>query len=184
MHEDVFAGLRGDKAKALLGVEPFHGSNSHVLVPPSMVLEVSIYAGANAGVDGKGQARPASLRSKNVNLCRATVAGAAAARYQPRYQSMPPSWAMAVVVPAPPAGRVATVGRDREGVLVPAADEFRTGDHVRIVPAHVQVPGWPYRSPWLPSSLANASQTWAWVAFTSARRRCFRCRGWSVPPRR
>jgi hypothetical protein len=29
-----------------------------------MVLEVSIYAGANAGVGGKGQARPAGLRSK------------------------------------------------------------------------------------------------------------------------
>ena len=32
--EDVLAGLGGDKAVALLGVEPLHGSNSHVLVPP------------------------------------------------------------------------------------------------------------------------------------------------------
>src|SRR4029453_9849794 len=36
MHEDVLAGLRGDEAKALLGVEPLHGSNRHILVlPPS-----------------------------------------------------------------------------------------------------------------------------------------------------
>jgi hypothetical protein len=45
MHEDVFAGLRGDEAKALLGVEPLHGSNSHLLVPPSGILEVSTNAG-------------------------------------------------------------------------------------------------------------------------------------------
>src|SRR4029453_18361286 len=44
MHEDVLAGLRGDKAKALLGVEPLHGSNRHVLVPPSVISEVSINA--------------------------------------------------------------------------------------------------------------------------------------------
>src|SRR5215203_4904450 len=44
MHEDVLARLRGDKAKALLGVEPFHGSNRHVLVPPSVISEVSINA--------------------------------------------------------------------------------------------------------------------------------------------
>jgi hypothetical protein len=34
----------------------------YLSLPPSMVLEVSIYADANAG--GKGQARPAGLRSK------------------------------------------------------------------------------------------------------------------------
>ena len=45
MHEDVFAGLRGDEAVALVGVEPFHGSNSHLLVPPSTVSEVSTNAG-------------------------------------------------------------------------------------------------------------------------------------------
>src|SRR5829696_10207307 len=39
MHEHVFAGLRGDEAVALVGVEPFHGSNRHVLVPPSTVSE-------------------------------------------------------------------------------------------------------------------------------------------------
>src|SRR5215218_8923516 len=45
MHEDVHAGFGGDEAVALLVVEPLHGSNSHVLVPPSIVLEVSINAG-------------------------------------------------------------------------------------------------------------------------------------------
>jgi hypothetical protein len=45
VHEDVFAGLGGDEAVALVGVEPFHGSNSHGLVPPSIVLEVSTNAG-------------------------------------------------------------------------------------------------------------------------------------------
>src|SRR5215203_4584757 len=44
MHEDVLAGLWRDKAKALLAVEPFHGSNRHVLVPPSIISEVSINA--------------------------------------------------------------------------------------------------------------------------------------------
>jgi hypothetical protein len=44
MHEDVFAGLGGDEAVALVGVEPFHGSNRHVLVPPSVILEVSTNA--------------------------------------------------------------------------------------------------------------------------------------------
>src|SRR6266511_232690 len=40
MHEDVLAGLGGDEAVALLGVEPLHGSNRHELVPPSTVSEV------------------------------------------------------------------------------------------------------------------------------------------------
>src|SRR5215204_5858134 len=44
MHEDVLARLRRDKAKALLGVEPLHGSNRHVLVPPSLISEVSTNA--------------------------------------------------------------------------------------------------------------------------------------------
>src|SRR6266540_2375940 len=38
MHEDVLAGLLRDEAVALVGVEPLHGSNRHVLVPPSTVL--------------------------------------------------------------------------------------------------------------------------------------------------
>src|SRR5829696_2682675 len=39
MHEDVLAGLGGDEAVALVGVEPLHGANRHVLVPPSIVSE-------------------------------------------------------------------------------------------------------------------------------------------------
>jgi hypothetical protein len=42
MHEDVFAGLRGDEAVALVGVEPFHGSNRHVLCPSSVTSEMAI----------------------------------------------------------------------------------------------------------------------------------------------
>src|SRR5829696_7809326 len=80
-----------------------------------------------------------------------------------------PWWNDAVAGPGGP-GRDGRAGRRRDAV--PTADGFRTGGHVGA-PPDVQVPGWPYRSPWLPSSLANASQTWAWVAFTSARRRCF-----------
>src|SRR5215218_1787050 len=70
MHEHVVAGLGGDEAEALVGVEPFHGSNRHVLVPPSIVSEVSTHADANANADGEGQARPAGCET-NVNLCRA-----------------------------------------------------------------------------------------------------------------
>ena len=53
MHEDIHAGLSGDEAVALLGVEPLHGSNRQGLVPPSMVLEVS----TNAGPDRAAAAR-------------------------------------------------------------------------------------------------------------------------------
>src|SRR5829696_8058168 len=67
MHEDVFAGLGGDEAEALVGVEPLHGSNSHVLVPPSIVLEVSITPG-RGGAGGKGQARPAGCEAKREPL--------------------------------------------------------------------------------------------------------------------
>src|SRR6266545_7497088 len=70
VHEDVLAGLLRDEAVALLGVEPLHGSNRHVLVPPSTVLEVSTNAGPDLGTGGKGQARPAGCEA-NVNLCRA-----------------------------------------------------------------------------------------------------------------
>src|SRR5215216_3153975 len=68
MHEHVFAGLRGDEAVALVGVEPFHGSNRHVLVPPSIVSEVSTNADANSNADGKGQARPACCQAKREPL--------------------------------------------------------------------------------------------------------------------
>src|SRR5829696_2145503 len=74
MHEHVFAGLRGDEAKALLGVEPFYGSNRHVLVPPSIVSEVSTHADVNSNADGKGQAQPA-VAKQNVNLCLAHGSG-------------------------------------------------------------------------------------------------------------
>src|SRR4029453_12145968 len=67
MHEDIFAGLRGDEAIALLGVEPLHGSNRHVPVPPSTVLEVSTNAGPTLAPVARGQARPAVAR-QNVHL--------------------------------------------------------------------------------------------------------------------
>src|SRR5215218_4854282 len=67
MHEDVDAGFGGDEAVALLVVEPLHGSNSHVLVPPSIVLEVSISAGT-VWAGGKGQARPAGCEAKREPL--------------------------------------------------------------------------------------------------------------------
>jgi hypothetical protein len=34
MHENILAGLGGDEAIALLGVEPLDGSNSHGVVVP------------------------------------------------------------------------------------------------------------------------------------------------------
>src|SRR5215212_4441899 len=88
MHEDVFAGLRGDEAKALLGVEPLHGSSSHVLVPPSIVLEVSTNAGPTLVPTARDKL-DLRVAKENVNLCRATVAGAATARYRTRGSEMP-----------------------------------------------------------------------------------------------
>src|SRR5919107_2481427 len=87
MHEDVLAGLGGDEAVALVGVEPLHGSNSHVLVPPSTMLEVSITPGP-WWPGGKGQARPA-VAKQNVNLCQPTVAGAATVRHHTAHPSTP-----------------------------------------------------------------------------------------------
>src|ERR671924_701511 len=63
VHEDVLAGLGGDEAVALVGVEPLHGSNSHVLVPPSMVLEVSVTPGPIWG-RRQGTSSTCGLRSK------------------------------------------------------------------------------------------------------------------------
>jgi hypothetical protein len=80
MHEQVFAGFRGDEAVALVGVEPFHGSNSHVLVPPSIVSEVSTNADATLTPTARDKL-DLQVAKQNVNLCRATVAGAATARY-------------------------------------------------------------------------------------------------------
>src|SRR5215213_2865414 len=68
MHEDVFAGLRGDEAIALVGVEPFYGSNSNVLIPSLRVLEVSTQRQTLSGADGKGQARPAGCEAKREPL--------------------------------------------------------------------------------------------------------------------
>src|SRR5215203_4394597 len=79
MHEDVFAGLGGDEAVALVGVEPFHGSNRHGRVPSPIVL------------GGIGQRRtylaPAAtdklalrVAKQNVNLWQATVAATACHR--------------------------------------------------------------------------------------------------------
>jgi hypothetical protein len=74
MHEHVLAGLRGDKAVALVGVEPLHGSNSHVLVPPSIVSEVSTNADANTGSAARDKL-DLRVAKQNVNLCQARVAG-------------------------------------------------------------------------------------------------------------
>jgi hypothetical protein len=57
---------------------------------------------------------------------------------------------MAVVVSAQPGGRVATVGRDREGVLVPDADGFGARGHASIAR--------PRSGPWVAVPLALASQ--------------------------
>src|SRR5215208_8463431 len=67
MHEEVFAGFRGDEAVVLVRVEPLHGSNSHVLVPPSIILEVSTTPGP-WWPGGKGQARPAGCEAKREPL--------------------------------------------------------------------------------------------------------------------
>src|SRR5215207_2373007 len=74
MHEDVFAGLRGDESKALLGVEPLHGSNSHVLVPPSIVSEVSTNADATLAPTARDKL-DLRVAKQNVNLCRAHGSG-------------------------------------------------------------------------------------------------------------
>src|SRR5215212_8261383 len=79
MHEDVFAGLRGDEAVALVGVEPFHGSNGHGRVPSLHRL---------GGIDQRRTYLAAAARDKldlgvarqNVNLWQATVAAIATGR--------------------------------------------------------------------------------------------------------
>src|SRR5919107_487957 len=68
MHEDVLAGLRGDKAVPLVGVEPLHGSNSHVLVPPSIVSEVSTNADATLTPTARDKLN-LQVAKQNVNLC-------------------------------------------------------------------------------------------------------------------
>src|SRR5215216_100258 len=86
MHEDVFAGLRGDEAIALLVVEPFHSSNRHVLVPPSTVLEVSTNAGPFLAPTARDKL-DLRVAKQNVNLCQATVAGTVTTRHQPGHEA-------------------------------------------------------------------------------------------------
>jgi hypothetical protein len=64
MHEDVFAGLWRDEAKALLSVEPLHGSNRHVLVPPSIIPEVSTNA-RNRSPSPLGRGAAPDARAEN-----------------------------------------------------------------------------------------------------------------------
>ena len=54
---DVVAGLGRDEAVATVGVEPLDGSNSHEVVPPSVVSEVSVTP-APVALAAEGQARP------------------------------------------------------------------------------------------------------------------------------
>src|SRR5215216_3902809 len=57
MDEDVVAGLGRDEAVAAVGVEPLDGSNSHEVVPPSVVSEVSVTP-TPVALAAEGQARP------------------------------------------------------------------------------------------------------------------------------
>src|SRR5512132_1997283 len=95
MHEDVFAGLRGDEAVALVGVEPFHGSNSHLLVPPSTVLEVSTNADPTLVPTARDKLDLRVAR-QNVNLCRAHTNGYGHCLPQPGVRACRPSKTMAV----------------------------------------------------------------------------------------
>src|SRR4029453_5363169 len=67
MHEQIFAGFRGDEAVALVGVEPFHGSNRHVLVPPSIVSEVSTNTDATL--------TPTARDKRNLQVAKQCVSG-------------------------------------------------------------------------------------------------------------
>src|SRR5215216_1049199 len=79
MHEDVFAGLGGDEAVALVGVEPFHGSNRHGRLPSLHRL---------GGIDQRRTYLAPTARDKlalrvakqSVNLWQATVAATAGHR--------------------------------------------------------------------------------------------------------
>src|SRR4029453_15541805 len=76
MDEDIVAGLRGDEAVALVGVEPFHGSNRHVLIPPSTVLEVSTHAGPTLAPPAGDKLDPRGA-GQTLNTCRAHNRGTA-----------------------------------------------------------------------------------------------------------
>src|ERR671912_2642489 len=70
MHEHVVAGLGGDEAVSLVGVEPFHGSNRHVLVPPSIILGGSTHVDATLTPTARDKLDLRVAR-QNGNLCRA-----------------------------------------------------------------------------------------------------------------
>src|SRR5215216_2123904 len=103
MHEHVFAGLGGDEAVALLGVEPFHGANRHVLVPPSTVSEVSTHADATLTPTARDKLNLQVAR-QHVNLCRAHGNGYG-------HRPPPPSTTTRGVRACPPGGRGCAVPR-------------------------------------------------------------------------
>src|SRR5215217_5447753 len=102
MHEEVFAGLGGDEAKALVGVEPFHGSNRHVLVPRhrlggSTHVDATLTPTARDKLDLR-------VARQNVNLCRAHGNGYG-------HRLPPPSTTTRGVRACPPGGRGCAVPR-------------------------------------------------------------------------
>src|SRR4029453_16657712 len=103
MHEDIFAGLRGDEAVALVGVEPFHGSNRHVLIPPSTVLEVSTHAGSMLAPAAGDKLDP-GLRGRPRTSTGRTIAAAATAchnRASGHAEQQDDSWACQLLVRKP-----------------------------------------------------------------------------------
>src|SRR5215213_4649645 len=70
MHEDVFAGLGGDEAVALVGVEPFHGSNRHAACPSLHRLGGSTHVDVTLTPTARGKLDLRVAR-QNVNLWRA-----------------------------------------------------------------------------------------------------------------
>src|SRR5215213_9495540 len=86
MHEHVFAGLGGDEAVALVGVEPLHGSNRHVLVPPSTVSEDRPTPTRTLTPTARDKLNP-QVAKQNVNLCRAHGDGYG---HRPPHRPRPP----------------------------------------------------------------------------------------------
>src|SRR5215218_5372837 len=179
MHEEVFAGLGGDEAKALVGVEPFHGSNRHVLVPRhrlggSTHVDVTLTPTARDKLDLR-------VAGQNVNLCRAHGDGTAIVRHHrahgrrcPRSRGCPPSaarWSTGPGGRRTPAPCLALVG---PGPLTVAAD---VPDHIvgqalvhpgGVAPLHILEA--------LPDVVTLGCSWWVMAAFLS--------QGGSVPGRR
>src|SRR5215213_6983387 len=86
MHEHVFAGLGGDEAVALVGVEPLHGSNRHVLVPPSTVSEDRPTPTRTLTPTARDKLNP-QVAKQNVNLCLAHGDGYG---HRPPHRPRPP----------------------------------------------------------------------------------------------